>query len=164
MAAHRLELNPDLSLGYQVRRCHRLFDRLLNLYLSPHGIGSGFWYYLRVLWRQDDLTQRALSEEINVAENSTVVTLTAMEQRGLIGRIRDAADRRKIRVRLTDQGRSLEEQLMPFAIRINQVAMDGIDPAEVAICLSVLKRAAANLESERTLVLSTAADAKLCDP
>jgi DNA-binding MarR family transcriptional regulator len=142
------QLDPGTSLGYQVRRCHRRFDRLLNAYLAPHGLGSGFWYYLRVLWQRDGLTQRALSDEVNVAENSTVVTINAMAERALVNRVRDAVDRRKIRITLTEEGRALEDRLMPHALRINDVATDGIDPADVATCLEVLKRVADNLERE----------------
>lgn len=163
MRRKRQSLDPGTSLGYQVRRCHRLFDRLLNLHLSQHDIGSGFWYYLRVLWRQDGLTQRDLSDEINVAENSSVVTLKAMASRGLIERTKDAADRRKIRVRLTPEGTTLEDQLMPLAIHINQIAMEGIDPADVETCLSVLKQASANLERERES-LQSPSGAKRSDP
>lgn len=150
MAEPATRLDPDESLGYQVRRCHRQFDRLLNAVLAPHGLSSGFWYYLRVLWQRDGVTQKSLSDELNVAENSTVATITAMARQGWVGRARDAVDRRKIRVSLTGEARALEPRLIPLANEVNAVALNGIDPAEVAICLSVLKRAAANLERERT--------------
>lgn len=152
MEIPKQSLDPEASLGYQVRRCHRIFDRLLNIHLASHDLGSGFWYYLRILWQQDGLTQRDLSDATNVAENSTAVTLTAMTKRGLIERVRDAVDRRKMRVYLASGVGALEEQLMPLAIRINQAAMAGIDPAEVEICLSVLKRVTENLERERFLI------------
>ncbi|WCP15940.1 Transcriptional regulator SlyA (plasmid) [Sphingobium sp. AntQ-1] len=148
MAKLKSRLDPEVSVGYQVRLCHRRIDRLLNAYLAEHGIGSGFWYYLRILWQQDGLTQKNLSDAVNVAENSTVVTVTAMGNRGLVHRVRDAFDRRKVRISLTKEGRALESKLIPYAHRINEIAVEGIDPADVTICLSVLKRAANNIGKE----------------
>lgn len=141
-------LDPEFSLGYQVRRCHRRFDRLLNTYLAKDEIGSGFWYYLRVLWQEDGVTQKHLSDVLYVAENSTVVTIAAMEKRGLVRRVKDSLDRRKIKVTLTKQARALESRLMPQAKKINRIAMEGIEPEHVSICLDVLRRASDNLAKE----------------
>ncbi|MBT2246760.1 winged helix-turn-helix transcriptional regulator [Sphingobium sp. BHU LFT2] len=148
MSAFTPQLDPEKSLGYQVRRCHRRFDRLLNAYLSPHGLKSGFWYYLRVLWLGEGVTQKYLSDMTNVAENTTVTMINGMVAQGLVERTRDASDRRKLRIFLTDQGRALEQEMMQYAIDINQAALAGIDPQEIEICASVLGRMSANLKAE----------------
>ena len=73
-------LTPDQSAGYQVRRCHRRLDRLLHYYLGKHDLKSGYWYYLRVLWMNDEVSQKCLSDMANVAENTTaVLTLSATD-------------------------------------------------------------------------------------
>ncbi|EQB11145.1 MarR family winged helix-turn-helix transcriptional regulator [Sphingobium lactosutens] len=148
MSALTPQLDPEESLGYQVRRCHRRFDRLLNAYLSRHGLKSGFWYYLRVLWLGEGVTQKYLSDMTNVAENTTVTMINGMVAQGLVERTRDASDRRKLRIFLTDRARALEQEMMQYAIDINQVALAGIDPQEVEICASVLRRMSANLKAE----------------
>lgn len=145
-------LDPEQSLGYQVRRCHRRFDRLLNAYLSRHNLKTGFWYYLRILWISDGVTQKYLSDMTNVTENTTASMINGMVQQGLVERVKDDSDRRKLCITLTDQGRALEYELMKYAIDINKVALDGIDPAEVAICASVLQRMSANLAAEFEVV------------
>lgn len=139
------KLDPELSLGYQVRRCHRRFDRLLSIYLGRHNLKTGFWYYLRVLWMRDGVTQKYLSDMTNVTENTTVSMINGMVQQGLVERKKDGVDRRKLCITLTDQGRALEAELMQYAIEINRVAVAGIDPADVATCASVLSRMSANL-------------------
>ena len=137
--------DPELSLGYLVRRCHRGFDRLLSARLAQHDVPTGFWYYLRVLWRQDGLTQRQLSDATNVTETTSVAMLNAMARRQLIERRRDTVDRRKVRVALTDAGRALEAEMIGYAGAINALATQGIDAGEVAICADVLRRMARNL-------------------
>jgi DNA-binding MarR family transcriptional regulator len=115
------------------------------MYLAPHGLGPGFWYYLRVLWDEDGLTQRELSERTHVVETTTVTMLAAMEAAGLIERRRNHADRRKINVFLTNKGRALEAALIPHAVEINAIATAGIPKEQVRVCLDVLRRMSANL-------------------
>ena len=139
------DLRPESSLGFQVRRCHRAFDRVLNAHLSQRGLTSGFWYFLRAPWQESGATQKRLAELNNVTEPTTVTTLGAMDRLGLIRRERNPQDRRKVSVFLTPRGQALKSELMPLAHRINEVAAAGISPDEIATCLSVLKRMSENL-------------------
>lgn len=141
-----LHLDPTRSLGNQVRRCHRRFDRLLSAHLARHGLDTGFWYYLRVLWQRDGVNQKFLSEATGVTENTTATLINAMIRRGLVSRRRDTKDRRQVRIDLTPAAKALEQDLMPYAIAINEMATDGIASEEIETCLSVLKRMSSNLE------------------
>lgn len=148
MPEGNLQFDPENSLGYQVRRAHRRFDRLLNAYLARHDLKTGFWYYLRVLWRKDGVTQKYLSDMTHVTENTTVAMINSMVRNGLVTRDKDPDDRRKLRIILTGRGKALEQELMQYAIDINRTATAGIDPAEVRICASVLQRMSVNLAAE----------------
>ena len=83
----------------------------------------------------------------NVAENTTVAMINGMVSHDLVERVRDTKDRRKFGIFLTERGKALEKEVMQYAIDINRVAQAGIDPAEVAICASVLARMSSNLKS-----------------
>ena len=144
--AKKLMLPPERSLGNQVRRCHRMFDRLLSAYLSRHNLNSGFWYYLRALGIEGGLTQKRLSDITNVTETTTVTMIELMIKSGLVARSRDPCDRRKLRVSLTRRGRELHDKLLPCAFEINAIASAGIDRTELETCLSVLMRMSANLQ------------------
>ena len=139
------ELAPVRSLGYQVRRCHRRFDRFLNAVLSEHGLKTGYWYYLRVLWREDNLTQKQLSDLTNVTENTTAAMISGMISAGLITRSRALDDRRRMSIRLTELGRSFESKLMPYAHHINDLAAEGVSKEDMATCLKVLDKLSLNL-------------------
>lgn len=139
-------LPPERSLGYQVRRCHRMFDRMLSARLASHDLNSGFWYYLRALWMQDGLTQKELSDVTNVAENTTVTMVNLMIKKGLVTRTRDVSDRRKLRICLTQRGRRLQAELFNYAFEINDVAAAGIPLSQIETCLSVLAQVSENLQ------------------
>jgi MarR family transcriptional regulator, organic hydroperoxide resistance regulator len=141
-----LHLPPERSVGNQVRRCHRMFDRVLSAHLARHDLNVGFWYYLRALWAEDGLTQKQLSDITSVTESTTVTVIEMMRERGLVIRSRDPGDRRKLRVSLTARGRSLRDQLMPYAFQINAIAAAGIPRKQIETCLSVLMKLSTNLQ------------------
>ena len=101
-----------------------------------------------VLWHGDGVNQKYLSDATGVAENTTAKLITAMEKRGLVTRTRDRIDRRQLLIALTDSGRALEQELLPYAVEINSAATKGIEPEDVETCLSVLNRMSENLERE----------------
>jgi len=145
-ARKRSALPPAKSLGQQVRRCHLRFDRMLTARLVAHDLNSGYWYYLRALWTQDGQTQGELSKVAHVADNTTTAMINSMIKQGLVQRVRDPEDGRRARIYLTDRGRALEAELLHYGIEINAIATRGIARQEVQTCLSVLARAAANLQ------------------
>lgn len=142
------DLAPERSLGFQVRRCHRAFDRVLSGHLAPSGLSSGFWYFLRALWQEDGATQKRLAQLNNVTEPTAVAVLGAMERLGIVRRERNAVDRRKVNVFLTGRADDLKADLMPVAHRINEIAGAGIAAADIDTCLEVLDRMSENLTRE----------------
>ncbi|RED49974.1 MarR family winged helix-turn-helix transcriptional regulator [Aestuariispira insulae] len=123
--------DQDTSLGYAARITHRAFSKTLQKRLAKHGVPIGQWNFLRVLWRKDGLTQKALSDELGIMGPTAVVALRAMEKNGLVKRIRNKDDRRKVNIFLTDKARSLEEVLMPYIDEINALASAGITEADI---------------------------------
>src|SRR5215472_18915273 len=119
-AARRTDiLPPRLSSGYMVRDAHRAFQRLLERRIAPYGVTRGQWYFLRVLWTADGLSQRELSARVGMMEPTTVIALRGMETTGLIRRVRSSDDRRKVKVFLTAKAKKLRNELLAMASGIN---------------------------------------------
>src|SRR5215207_10996074 len=114
------------SDGYLVRDAHRAFQRLLERRIAPHGVTRGQWYFLRVLWTKDGLSQRELSERVGMMEPTTVIALRSMEKAGLIRRVRSTDDRRVTHVWLTPKAKRMRDGLLTLARAINAQADDGI--------------------------------------
>src|ERR1700756_944955 len=113
---------PRLSSGYLVRDAHRAFQRLLERRIAAYGVTRGQWYFLRVLWTADGLTQRELSARVGMMEPTTAIALRSMERSQLIRRLRANDDRRKIRVFLTPKARRLRNELLTLARGITAAA------------------------------------------
>ena len=134
------------SDGYLVRDAHRAFQRELERRIAPHGVTRGQWYFLRVLWTEDGLSQRELSTRVGMMEPTTVIALRSMEKAGLISRVRSKHDRRVTHVRLTAKAVRIRDGLLTLARAINEVADDGIAQDDIAVFRRVIARMTANLD------------------
>src|SRR5690348_271287 len=128
---HSIDFSLGGSLGYLVRDANRAFQRLLERRIAPHGVTRGQWYFLRVLWEEDGLSQRELSARVGMMEPTTVIALRGMEKAGLVRRTRSADDKRVTRVCLTPKARRLRDRLLKLSQSVNDQGADGIDAAEL---------------------------------
>ena len=122
---------PNYSSGHLIRDAHRAMQRHLEDAITQAGVARGQWYFLRVLWEGDGLTQRELSARVGMMEPTTVVALNGMEKSGLIRRERNPDDRRKIHIYLTEKGSELRTTLLPLARQVNERAEVGIPPEDL---------------------------------
>jgi DNA-binding MarR family transcriptional regulator len=141
-----VELPPRLSAGYLVRDAHRAFQRLLERRIAPYGVARGQWYFLRVLWIADGLSQSELSARVGMMEPTTVIALRTMEKSGLIRRVPSGDDRRKVRVLLTAKAKRLRDELLTVARSIIDEAEHGISARDLAAFRRVITRMTANLD------------------
>ncbi|PWC39733.1 MarR family winged helix-turn-helix transcriptional regulator [Azospirillum sp. TSO35-2] len=139
--------SDDGALSFVVREVNRAFARALQTRIARSGVSMGQWFFLRALWEEDGLTQRELSHRVGMMEPTTVTAVNVMESQGLVQRVRNTHDRRKMNIFLTDKGRELRDAMMPSAAEIAALAIDGIAPAELALTLDVLRRVGANLNA-----------------
>jgi DNA-binding MarR family transcriptional regulator len=137
---------PRLSSGYLVRDAHRAFQRLLERRIATYGVTRGQWYFLRVLWTTDGLSQRELSARVGMMEPTTAVALRSMERSQLIRRLRAEDDRRKVRVFLTAKAKRLRHELLMVARGITADAEQGIAARDLTKFRRVIARMTANLD------------------
>lgn len=127
---------------------HRLVQRALQNRIEKHGVTLGMWYFLRVLWVRDGLTQSELSAEIGTMEPTTLSAVASMEAAGLVRRERHGTDRRKVRVFLTEKGRVMRDTLLPEGIAVVNASVRSLGPRQVDTLLKLLKTMQANLAAE----------------
>ena len=135
----------ERSVGYQLRVANRLVQRYLQELIEPHGVTLGMWYYLRALWRRDGVTQSELSVLVGTMEPSTLTAVQAMERSGLVRRVRNVDDRRKINIFLTPYGRELEGKLLPLARDVVETSLIGFSMRERDMLLQFLKAVQENV-------------------
>ena len=139
------DFKPGRSVGYLLRDCYRSFSRALETRIRPHGIGVGQWFFLRELWEEDGLAQGDLSVRAGMTAPTTVVAIRRMVEDGLVTRKQDAQDRRKVRIHLTGKGRRLGDELLPFALDVNNEATADFSQEEIRQFRSFVDRMKKNL-------------------
>ena len=117
---------------------HRLLQRVLQVRIEPYGVTLGMWYFLRALWEEDGLTQRELSRRIGTMEPTTLTAIQTMERSGLVKRVRNKDDRRKLHVHLTPQAIDLKRRLLPIAQEVVDQATRGFAETDRKKLLSLL--------------------------
>lgn len=75
---------------------------------SRHGVHEGQQFILRCLWTEDGLAPGEIARRLGLATPTVTRAATRMEAAGLLRREPHPSDRRLIRLRLTERGRSLE--------------------------------------------------------
>lgn len=144
---------PDYSherVAHLTRLAARRFTRSLLIRLAKLDITFGHWVFLRILWAEDGLSQRRLSELANLTEPTTHTALAKLEQLGYIERRSLDGNRRRQHAFLTAEGRALRETLEPMAIEVNNVALNGISEQEREVLRGVLARIIINLEDDES--------------
>jgi Transcriptional regulators len=144
--ARNAEFPPSQSDGYLVRDAHRAFQHLLEKRIAPFGVKRGQWYFLRVLWDEDGLSQRELSARVGMMEPTTVIALRTMEKAGLVRRVRSPDDKRRAQVWLTAKAKRLRDKLLPVARTITEQAGEGIRRDQLLVFRSTISRMTANLD------------------
>jgi len=140
--------DPGNSMGYLTRIAFRAFSRALEIRTAPHGVSSGQWRFLRVLWREDGLTQRELSRRVGMREPTTVIALKSLERSGFVVRRKSVEDRRKVHVYLTPEAKALQKVLLPAVAEVNAIALAGLSKTEIAVLRKALVQVGRNLAED----------------
>lgn len=135
---HWREAVPNDRLAHLVKDAARALVRALGVRLAEHKVSFGHWAFLRILWEGDGLTQRELSEQAGVMEPTTFAAIKAMERLGYVTRRQLGNDRKKVYVFLTPKGRMLKSRLVPLAEDVNNIAVEGLAPEQIATARKVL--------------------------
>jgi DNA-binding MarR family transcriptional regulator len=81
--------------------------------LAKYDVPWSTWYYLRVLWESDGISQRDLTARVGVMQPNTVSAVQTMVKAGWVTIARSDTDRRSTLVRLTPKGRRLMQRILP---------------------------------------------------
>jgi DNA-binding MarR family transcriptional regulator len=136
------------SLAWLIRDINRLFAATLQPLVSREGVTVCHWYYLRILSEHEGLTQRELSDKVGVHPNTAVPALDNMEKHGLVKRVRDPNDRRRMSVQLTPKGRRLRDEMIPEVRAMVHRSVAHLTTAELDTFFKVMNRIEQNLVAE----------------
>jgi DNA-binding MarR family transcriptional regulator len=102
---HRLKA----QLCFALYSASRAFTRAYGPLLSPLGLTYPQYIVMLALWEENDLSVTELGERLALDSGTLTPLLKRLEEAGLVERRRDDDDERVVRLRLTRDGRKLQE-------------------------------------------------------
>lgn len=111
--------------------------------LAPHDVSPQQALALGIISQHDDaapMTPGHLARHLGQETQSITGLIDRLESRGWIERRRTLADRRKVVLELTDEGRRLLRVFMPAMRRACDEAFTGIEPEELDQLIVLLRR------------------------
>ena len=139
---------PGYESWLSVARTSQLFQRHLAHALDPLGLEVAHYDVLANVARDEGLSQQVLARRLLVAKSNVSALLSVLERKGLIERIKPAADARVRLVSLTPDGRAITLQAMKIHARIVQAIMAAITPEEREIVQRAMIKITATLQPE----------------
>jgi DNA-binding MarR family transcriptional regulator len=156
-ATGKVAVAPGLVIDLTDRLAHLVKDagkslsRALQARLAQRAIAYGHWTFLRILWKHDGISQTELSRLAGVMAPSTFAAVQAMEDLGYVVRKQKPDNRKTIYIHLTALGRSLEAELVPLAVEVNDVATQGLSSREIDAFREMLIIIIGNLEQHSAI-------------
>ena len=127
----------------------RVFEKLLND-ANVNEFNGAQGRILYVLWQADSVPIIELSKKTGLAKTTLTSMLDRMEKAGLITRNYDKADRRQIRITLTEKSRELSDKYDEVSRKMSEIFYQGFSDSEIEQFESYLTRIINNLnESEK---------------
>ncbi|EHJ49098.1 transcriptional regulator, MarR family [Solidesulfovibrio carbinoliphilus subsp. oakridgensis] len=135
------------SLGFLLVRTALRLRLLGNTLLQEAGVDITVdqWGILNLLWEADGQTPVELARRADKDKPNVTRLLKILEDKGLVSREPDPADRRSHRIRLTEAGTSLKDQLLDLGVTCLERACQGLSRQEIATLKQLLNRVYANV-------------------
>ena len=135
--------------GFQISKIKQLGDRVFEKILTAQGIeafNGAQGRILYVLWQEDGVPIKTISERCGLAITSLTTMLERMEKTGLIIRQQDSGDKRKTLIFLTDKAKALKEDYDAVSDRMSTIFYQGFTEEEIRNFEEHLERIRLNLE------------------
>jgi DNA-binding MarR family transcriptional regulator len=127
------------------KRCYLAGRVAMEAALRPYDLGATQWFVLYQLAEEGPTMQRDLLRLLQIERATLSVVVTSLVRKGLVEQVADHTDQRQKRLRLTEAGVTLWNEL-PDLTFIHNAAFEGIDDAELAIAVKVLRTATERLD------------------
>ncbi len=100
-------MNSDSSINDYLAHLVAQANKRLNKQLSDKGVPLDQWRILRILFEADGMTMRELADAVSLNRPTMSKAVDKLVAEALVYRVPDHDDRRKIRIFLSEKGKSL---------------------------------------------------------
>jgi DNA-binding MarR family transcriptional regulator len=139
------EGDPDSSIGFLISDVSRLLRRVYDRRVEPLGLTRAQWRVLVHLYRREGVSQTALAQILEIEKPTLGKLIDRLERKGWVERRIEDRDQRARRLVITDQARSMIDQMEALAEAVHADALDGVTDDETVRLHHTLLAVKANL-------------------
>ena len=141
------QLKLENQLCFPLYASSHLIVRRYKPYLDELGITYPQYLVLMVLWEHVSMSVNAISKKLLLNTNTVTPLLKRMEAQGLLIRERSKDDERRVDVRLSKTGRSLEEKAAEIPVKLSKgLIPDVLSVEEIEQLKDLLNRLIGHLD------------------
>ncbi|HEX3634729.1 MAG TPA: MarR family transcriptional regulator [Paraburkholderia sp.] len=138
------EIHLESSLGYYLTKARNVLVERMDRAVNPLGLTAQQIGVILLLSAQRASTPFELSRVMSYDSGSMTRLLDRLEKKGFVVRSRSDADRRMVKLELTQQGREAAQQLPALGAAVLNEQLRGFSAADHATLLDLLGRFIAN--------------------
>lgn len=130
----------NCHLGLLLGRAALLKDRIIDTHMEPHGITAAQFKVLIIMAQFGVDTPAELCRHLSLDSGSMTRMLDRLEQKDLLARQRNEADRRQVRLVLTEAGQKLADLLPQIGADAMNELTRAISAQELSSLEQILKK------------------------
>ncbi len=134
------------SIPYLLARAGIKTGQCFSQEIKPFGLSLNEWRVGATLRQQPHQRLSEVAEHTSIDASTLSRLIDAMVQRKLVIRERSAEDARAVALRLTHEGESVIDKVIPLAQLYERVAMAGVSPEQVQLLRETLTQVFNNLQ------------------
>lgn len=120
----------DRQLCFALYAASLAMTKLYKPLLDPLGLTYPQYLVMLALWEQDGIGVSQLGERLALDSGTLTPLLKRLESAGLLQRLRDSTDERRVLLRLTAAGRALKAQATQVPLQV--AGATGCDAEQIA--------------------------------
>lgn len=135
------------AVGAWAKRCYFAGRAAMEAMLRPFDLGSTQWYILHQLVHHGPTMQRDLGQLLQIERSTLTIIVGSLVRKGWVEQAADEVDQRRKLLHLTTSGTELWKKLPDLSVIINDAAFAGIEEADMAAAVRVLRLATERLDA-----------------
>ncbi len=142
-------MNSNSQGGFLISQIKQMGGRIFERILSEKGIDAfngAQGRILYVLWQNESIPITELSEKTGLAKTTLTSMLDRLEVLGLVQRVSDKNDRRRILITLSERARELKNEYDEVSVEMNEIYYQGFSDEEILQFEGYLLRILRNLK------------------
>lgn len=140
-------MKPEETVDFHIRWAWAKISRYYNAAASPFGGSMSIGYVLLNVDKEGTPSTK-LGPKMGMESRSLTRILNNLEEEGLITRIQDEEDKRKMNVFLTEKGKLMREESKKIVLDFNQLMTDTLGKKELNQFLQTMEKLNKHIDNQ----------------